>query len=217
LFVPTKQGLKHELRNTPNCRVSAHLLVPGFTYTGMMTARMPEKPPAAWTPEEVVEFMLASLAKDDFYILCPDNDADEKRGRWATLSRTARRCRAGAPTGRNGSRPSWRGIELSRGGLAWRAFDVSATRVSRHQQVQSAAAPVAESLPEPEATMLSERKWTSLSIRARWMILWSGMSFSAPRAGKPPGPPAVRRATLPSGWVHELRCRRRIKLLGGRR
>jgi NAD(P)-dependent dehydrogenase (short-subunit alcohol dehydrogenase family) len=81
------EGLQHELRNTPNCRVSAHLLVPGFTYTGMMTARMPEKPPAAWTPEEVVEFMLASLAKDDFYILCPDNDvtraADEKRMAWA--------------------------------------------------------------------------------------------------------------------------------------
>ncbi|HEY2750379.1 SDR family NAD(P)-dependent oxidoreductase [Phenylobacterium sp.] len=81
------EGLQHELRNTPDCRVSAHLLVPGFTYTGMMTARMPEKPPAAWTPEEVVEFMLASLAKDDFYILCPDNDvtraADEKRMAWA--------------------------------------------------------------------------------------------------------------------------------------
>jgi NAD(P)-dependent dehydrogenase (short-subunit alcohol dehydrogenase family) len=79
------EALQHELRNTPGCRVSAHLLVPGFTYTGITGSR--EKPPAAWTPEEVVEFMLESLAKDDFYILCPDNDVtretDEKRMAWA--------------------------------------------------------------------------------------------------------------------------------------
>ncbi|MGE3251429.1 MAG: SDR family NAD(P)-dependent oxidoreductase [Hyphomonadaceae bacterium] len=81
------EGLQHELRNTPGCQTSAHLLVPGFTYTGMMTARIPTKPPGAWTPEEVVEFMLESLAKNDFYILCPDNDVsravDEKRMAWA--------------------------------------------------------------------------------------------------------------------------------------
>jgi short-subunit dehydrogenase len=35
------EALAHELRNTPSCRVSAHLLIPGFTYTGM-TGR-PEK------------------------------------------------------------------------------------------------------------------------------------------------------------------------------
>ena len=81
------EGLQHELRNTPGCQVSAHLLVPGFTYTGLIAARMPEKPPAAWTSEEVVEFMLESLARQDFYILCPDNDVtrptDEKRMAWA--------------------------------------------------------------------------------------------------------------------------------------
>ncbi len=64
--------------------LSAHLLIPGFTYTGM-TGR-PEKPPAAWTADQVVDFMLESLARGDFYILCPDNDVsrrvDERRVRW---------------------------------------------------------------------------------------------------------------------------------------
>lgn len=81
------EALQHELRNTEGCRVSAHLLIPGFTYTGIMASRIPEKPPAAWTSEQVVEFMLESLAQDDFYILCPDNDVardvDEKRMAWA--------------------------------------------------------------------------------------------------------------------------------------
>jgi NAD(P)-dependent dehydrogenase (short-subunit alcohol dehydrogenase family) len=76
--------LAHELRETGR-PVGAHLLIPGFTYTGM-TARG-EKPPAAWTAEQVVDFMLESLDRGDFYILCPDNDVtremDEKRIRWA--------------------------------------------------------------------------------------------------------------------------------------
>lgn len=81
------EALQHELRNTNGCRISAHLLIPGFTYTGITAGRIAEKPPGAWTPEQVVEFMLASLAKEDFYILCPDNDVtremDERRMAWA--------------------------------------------------------------------------------------------------------------------------------------
>jgi NAD(P)-dependent dehydrogenase (short-subunit alcohol dehydrogenase family) len=75
----------HELRNVPGSKVSAHLLIPGFTFTGM-TGRA-EKPAAAWTAQQVVDFMLASLDRGDFYILCPDNDVqrptDEKRMAWA--------------------------------------------------------------------------------------------------------------------------------------
>jgi NAD(P)-dependent dehydrogenase (short-subunit alcohol dehydrogenase family) len=82
------EALAHELRNTPGSRVSAHLLVPGYTFTGIVgAARMTEKPAAAWTAEQVVEFMLESLEAGDFYILCPDNDVsramDEKRMAWA--------------------------------------------------------------------------------------------------------------------------------------
>lgn len=80
------EALQHELRNTDGCRISAHLLIPGYTFTGM-TARSAEKPPAAWSPDQVVGFMLERLADGDFYILCPDNDVsrdvDEKRMAWA--------------------------------------------------------------------------------------------------------------------------------------
>ncbi len=79
------EALAYELATTADCKVSAHLLVPGFTYTGM-TARG-DKPASAWTGEEVIAFMLESLARGDFYILCPDNDTpralDEKRMQWA--------------------------------------------------------------------------------------------------------------------------------------
>lgn len=80
------QGLAHDLRQVEDCKVSAHLLVPGFTYTGMISAFLPEKPEAAWTSEDVVAFMLKKLEKDEFYILCPDNDVtedmDRKRIAW---------------------------------------------------------------------------------------------------------------------------------------
>jgi NAD(P)-dependent dehydrogenase (short-subunit alcohol dehydrogenase family) len=80
------EGLAHDLRNRHGCRVTAHLLVPGYTFTGM-TARGGDKPPVAWTADQVVDFMLEHLAAGDFYILCPDNEAtraiDERRIQWA--------------------------------------------------------------------------------------------------------------------------------------
>lgn len=83
----TTESLQHNLRNTPKCQVSAHLLVPGFTYTGMIEKFIPEKPPGAWTPDQVVQYMAESLGRGDFYILCPDNDCtreiDNKRMTWA--------------------------------------------------------------------------------------------------------------------------------------
>lgn len=81
------EALAHDLRNAPGCQVTAHLLVPGFTYTGFTRVRAAEKPPGAWLPEQVVAFMLDGMARGDFYILCPDNDVtrevDEKRILWA--------------------------------------------------------------------------------------------------------------------------------------
>ena len=78
------EGLAHDLLGTA---VTAHLLIPGFTFTGFTRARIDTQPPGAWTPEQVVAFMLDALARGDTYILCPDNDTtremDEKRMRWA--------------------------------------------------------------------------------------------------------------------------------------
>ncbi len=80
------EGLQHTLRETPGCQVSAHLLVPGFTFTGM-TRGAAEKPPGAWSAAQVVDFMLERLTAGDFYILCPDNDVtreiDNARIVWA--------------------------------------------------------------------------------------------------------------------------------------
>ena len=79
------EALAHELRNTPGCAVSAHLLIPGFTHTGM-TGRA-EKPAGAWSADQVIDFMLEGVAASDFYILCPDNETDratdQARMRWA--------------------------------------------------------------------------------------------------------------------------------------
>jgi NAD(P)-dependent dehydrogenase (short-subunit alcohol dehydrogenase family) len=82
------EALAHDLRNTPDCQVSAHLLIPGFVYTGFTKARgITEKPAGAWAPEQVIDFLLPALERKDFYVLCPDNETtremDEKRIRWA--------------------------------------------------------------------------------------------------------------------------------------
>lgn len=81
------EALQHELRNTKGCHITAHLLIPGFVFTGLTAKGRTEKPAGAWTPEQTVDFMLARLEVGDFYILCPDNDVpralDEKRMLWA--------------------------------------------------------------------------------------------------------------------------------------
>jgi NAD(P)-dependent dehydrogenase (short-subunit alcohol dehydrogenase family) len=81
------EGLAHELRNQEGAKVTAHLLIPGFVFTTMTARGRTEKPADAWTPEQTVDFMLTSLARGDFYILCPDNavprDLDERRMEWA--------------------------------------------------------------------------------------------------------------------------------------
>jgi len=81
------EALQHELRNTPDCRLSAHLLIPGFVWTELTARGRSEKPPGAWTPEETVAFMVERLGEGDFYILCPDNEVprslDERRILWA--------------------------------------------------------------------------------------------------------------------------------------
>ena len=80
------EALAHDLREAGSA-VTAHLLIPGFTFTGFTRKRVATKPDAAWMPEQVAEFLLEGLAAGDFYIICPDNDVtramDEKRMQWA--------------------------------------------------------------------------------------------------------------------------------------
>jgi NAD(P)-dependent dehydrogenase (short-subunit alcohol dehydrogenase family) len=79
------EALEHELRSNPsnaNRRVTAHLLIPGWTTTGAQ-----EHKPGAWLPEKVVDRMLSGMGRGDFYIVCPDDevteDIDRKRILWA--------------------------------------------------------------------------------------------------------------------------------------
>ncbi|GAP90109.1 putative short chain dehydrogenase reductase protein [Rosellinia necatrix] len=69
--------------------VSVHLLVPGWTWTQLAGASSGrEKPAAAWTPEQVVDYLEAKMAEGQFWVLCPDNDVtedmDRRRMQWNT-------------------------------------------------------------------------------------------------------------------------------------
>ncbi|MEE4301865.1 MAG: SDR family NAD(P)-dependent oxidoreductase [Pseudomonadales bacterium] len=80
------ESLAHALRQQEACPITAHLLVPGFTYTGMIARFVAEQPPAAWTPDQVAALLLERMAAGDFYVICPDNDVDfatdDARMRW---------------------------------------------------------------------------------------------------------------------------------------
>lgn len=70
------EQLAHELRKASGGRLSAHLFVPGYTWTPMNQSMKPEeskKPNEAWTAEQTVEYFTTRLRAGDFYILCPDN------------------------------------------------------------------------------------------------------------------------------------------------
>ncbi|EIW73665.1 short-chain dehydrogenase/reductase SDR [Tremella mesenterica] len=81
------EQLAHELRNTPGCNCTAHLFVPGWTYTGM-TRSSSGKPAGAWTAEQTVDYMLDKVFdKGNFYVICPDNETssqlDKLRIEWS--------------------------------------------------------------------------------------------------------------------------------------
>ena len=67
------EQLAHELRETDGCQVTAHLLVPGWTATGLE----PTTKPGAWRPEQVVDALLEAVGRGEFYIICPDNEVTE--------------------------------------------------------------------------------------------------------------------------------------------
>jgi len=79
------EHLSFELRSTS---LSVHLLVPGWTHTGITGASAGgAKPPGAWSADQVAEYLFRKMDDGKFYILCPDNDVteemDKKRIAWA--------------------------------------------------------------------------------------------------------------------------------------
>jgi NAD(P)-dependent dehydrogenase (short-subunit alcohol dehydrogenase family) len=89
------EALAHSLRNTDGAPITAHLLIPGSTFTGMTSRGRAEKPPGAWTPDQVVDMLIDGMNRGDFYILCPDNevtrDIDNRRILWAAQDITQNR------------------------------------------------------------------------------------------------------------------------------
>ncbi|MCW4117128.1 SDR family NAD(P)-dependent oxidoreductase [Aurantimonas sp. MSK8Z-1] len=81
------EALQHDLRNRESCRITAHLLIPGFVFTPLTANGRTEQPAGAWTPDQTVDFLFERLEAGDFYILCPDGEVtremDEKRIAWA--------------------------------------------------------------------------------------------------------------------------------------
>ncbi|GGJ94747.1 SDR family NAD(P)-dependent oxidoreductase [Pseudomonas matsuisoli] len=84
------EQLAHELREKVGDRVTAHLLIPGYTFTPMnfpgMTAAT-AKPDAPWTADQVADRLIEGMSAADFYIFCEDNEAswelDQRRMQWA--------------------------------------------------------------------------------------------------------------------------------------
>ncbi|KAI0137430.1 short-chain dehydrogenase/reductase [Xylariales sp. AK1849] len=83
------EHLSYDLRDTP---ISVHLLVPGWTWTGLAggvagairenaEGAAARKPDAAWWPEEVADFLERKMADGQFWVLCPDNEVDETTDR----------------------------------------------------------------------------------------------------------------------------------------
>lgn len=97
------EHLSWDLRDT---NTSVHLLVPGWTFTGMVSfylrfrpilfhkpfhtfgasfnilqtggGQTKEKPAGAWTPEQVADFLYKKMENGEFYVICPDNDVSEE-------------------------------------------------------------------------------------------------------------------------------------------
>lgn len=73
------EHLSYDLRDDKN--VSVHLLVPGWTFTGLSGNKAgagKEKPPGAWWPDQVVDFLEEKMKAGQFWVLCPDGQVTEQ-------------------------------------------------------------------------------------------------------------------------------------------
>ncbi|KAK8086871.1 short chain dehydrogenase/reductase- variant [Apiospora phragmitis] len=95
------EQLSYDLR-ADHPSVSVHLLVPGWTWTGLAggqpgggrdtaaaagAADGKKKPDAPWWPEDVVEYLEKKMTEKQFWVICPDNEVtegmDKKRMAWS--------------------------------------------------------------------------------------------------------------------------------------
>lgn len=76
----TAEHLSYDLRDAG---VGVHLLVPGWTHTGMTGGGSggKPKPAGAWEPAQVVGVLAERMGRNEFYVVCPDNDVSEAMDR----------------------------------------------------------------------------------------------------------------------------------------
>ncbi|KAF2159390.1 hypothetical protein M409DRAFT_30142 [Zasmidium cellare ATCC 36951] len=80
------EHLHYDLAKT-SPHTSVHLLVPGWTFTGLTGGGgLKEKPAGAWDASQVADYLYKKMSEDKFYVICPDNDVDwetdRKRMTW---------------------------------------------------------------------------------------------------------------------------------------
>ena len=80
------EHLSYDLRSTST---TVHLLIPGWTFTGMTgggNTAVRDKPAGAWEPRQVAEELEKAMEEGRFYVMCPDNDVsadlDKRRVLW---------------------------------------------------------------------------------------------------------------------------------------
>ncbi|KAL6232590.1 hypothetical protein BDW75DRAFT_242807 [Aspergillus navahoensis] len=78
------EHLAHDLRSdSTTAHISVHLLVPGWTWTGLMGNTGPtdekgiKKMKGSWAPSQVAAELERGLQRGSFYIMCPDDDVDQ--------------------------------------------------------------------------------------------------------------------------------------------
>lgn len=87
------EHLVYDLRTDPaTAHVTAHLLIPGWTWTGLMgdVGRTNEAevktPGGTWYPSQVADDLFKGLEKGLFYIVCPDRktarELDQAHMKW---------------------------------------------------------------------------------------------------------------------------------------
>ncbi|KAF7890937.1 uncharacterized protein EAF01_010746 [Botrytis porri] len=87
------EHLSFDLREKKN--IGVHLLVPGWTYTGLTGSGSPfivsadkvekagleKKPKGAWSADQMTEYLQEKMGEGKFYIICPDGDVSEEMDR----------------------------------------------------------------------------------------------------------------------------------------
>ncbi|KAI4638666.1 putative secondary metabolism biosynthetic enzyme [Alternaria ventricosa] len=81
------EHLSYDLKDSG---VGVHLLVPGWTFTGLSgnePGSTKAKPEGAWSADQVADYMYAKMQDKKFYIICPDDqvteETDKKRMLWS--------------------------------------------------------------------------------------------------------------------------------------